>query len=86
LIKYFCMDCDCAPGAVCALHNGKHNGSDAMGELALLMDSTSYGEISMLVGWILCGVAWFRRALHLRCGFLGYAVILNGAQPDFTCA
>lgn len=86
LIKYFCMDCDCAPGAVCALHNRKHNGSDAMGELALLMDSTSYGEISMLVGWILCGVAWFRRALHLRCGFLGYAVILNGAQPDFTCA
>ncbi|CAO3568746.1 unnamed protein product [Mortierella alpina] len=86
LIKYFCMDCDCTPGTVCALHNGKPNGSDALGELALLMESTSYGEIPMLVGWILCGVAWFHRALHLRCGFLGYALILNGAQLDFTCA
>ncbi|KAF9281398.1 hypothetical protein BGZ68_006658 [Mortierella alpina] len=86
LIKYFCMDCNCTPGAVCALHNGKPNGSDALGELALLMESTSYGEIPMLVGWILCGVVWFRRALFLGCGFMGYALILNGAQPDFTCA
>ncbi|KAF9360362.1 hypothetical protein BGX26_009714 [Mortierella sp. AD094] len=86
IITYFCMDCDCTSRTVCTLHGGKHNGSDAMGELAILMAKTSYAEISKSVGWLLCGVAWFRRALHLRCGFMGYAVILAGAQVDFTCA
>ncbi|KAG0379952.1 hypothetical protein BGX24_010937, partial [Mortierella sp. AD032] len=86
LLAYFCADCDCTPEAVCRLHGSEHSGSDAMGEMAKLMDKTAYNGTAQLFGWLLCGVVWFRRALYLRCGFMGYGVILAGAEVDFTCA
>ncbi|GJJ77576.1 hypothetical protein EMPS_09935 [Entomortierella parvispora] len=86
LVTYFCADCDCTPEVVCSLHGSDHGGSDAMGELAMLMEKTAFGMITQSFGWLLCGVAWFRRALHLRCGFMGYALIGAGAKADATCA
>ncbi|KAG0316122.1 hypothetical protein BGZ99_007030 [Dissophora globulifera] len=86
LTAYLCAECECEPGVTCSLHSDRHSGSDAMGELAILMEKSRYGETAQLFGWLLCGVIWFRRALHLRCGFMGYAVILSGAEADITCA
>ncbi|KAG0043905.1 hypothetical protein BGZ83_010923 [Gryganskiella cystojenkinii] len=86
LLAYICADCDCTPETVCRLHGDEHSGSDAMGEMAKLIEKTAYNGTIQLFGWLLCGVVWFRRALHLRCGFMGYGVILAGAEVDFTCA